>query len=192
MRLQGIAMAAAVGLLLPATATALEAPPAKDASGVVVGAKDNGLSRCDERGLIRYVRAYEAGLDVGRNIVDDGVAGTGEAPSTARACAWSARLSLLLNPPEPVLAEASASSAESALTEPSYESTGSEWDSVAECESGGDWSANTGNGYYGGLQFDSETWDAYGNPACAEASDCSAAEQAAAAEAVPYDAWPNC
>ena len=32
------------------------------------------------------------------------------------------------------------------------------WDRIAECESGGNWSANTGNGYYGGLQFDSQTW----------------------------------
>jgi len=32
------------------------------------------------------------------------------------------------------------------------------WDRIAECESGGNWSTNTGNGYYGGLQFDSQTW----------------------------------
>ena len=36
------------------------------------------------------------------------------------------------------------------------------WDGVAECESGGDWSINTGNGYYGGLQFSQGTWNAYG------------------------------
>ena len=36
------------------------------------------------------------------------------------------------------------------------------WDSVAACESGGNWSINTGNGYYGGLQFTSSTWKAYG------------------------------
>lgn len=32
------------------------------------------------------------------------------------------------------------------------------WDAIAECESGGNWSINTGNGYYGGLQFDLQTW----------------------------------
>jgi hypothetical protein len=36
------------------------------------------------------------------------------------------------------------------------------WDRVAECESGGNWSINTGNGYYGGLQFSLGTWAAYG------------------------------
>ena len=36
------------------------------------------------------------------------------------------------------------------------------WDAVAQCESGGNWAANTGNGYYGGLQFSLGTWQAYG------------------------------
>jgi hypothetical protein len=36
------------------------------------------------------------------------------------------------------------------------------WAEVARCESGGDWSINTGNGYYGGLQFTLSTWKAYG------------------------------
>ncbi|MBQ0925758.1 transglycosylase family protein [Saccharopolyspora endophytica] len=36
------------------------------------------------------------------------------------------------------------------------------WDRLARCESGGNWAANTGNGYYGGLQFNRSTWAAYG------------------------------
>ena len=36
------------------------------------------------------------------------------------------------------------------------------WDSLAQCESGGNWAINTGNGYYGGLQFNLGTWQAYG------------------------------
>lgn len=36
------------------------------------------------------------------------------------------------------------------------------WDAIAECESGGDWSINTGNGYYGGLQFSLQTWQGVG------------------------------
>lgn len=40
-------------------------------------------------------------------------------------------------------------------------SDGSRWDRVAECESGGDWSTNTGNGYYGGLQMDLPFWRQY-------------------------------
>jgi hypothetical protein len=36
------------------------------------------------------------------------------------------------------------------------------WDSLAQCEAGGNWAANTGNGYYGGLQFSLSTWLGYG------------------------------
>jgi len=36
------------------------------------------------------------------------------------------------------------------------------WDAIANCESGGDWHINTGNGYYGGLQFDLQTWQSNG------------------------------
>jgi hypothetical protein len=71
-------------------------------------------------------------------------------------------------------------------------SSGGAWESVAQCESSGNWSTNTGNGYYGGLQFDSQTWDAYGNPAYGEAHEAPASEQIAAAERLPYDGWPNC
>lgn len=56
------------------------------------------------------------------------------------------------------------------------------WDAVAECESGGNWSANTGNGFYGGLQFKPSTWAAHGgvgNPA-----EASREEQIAVAEDV--------
>jgi hypothetical protein len=48
------------------------------------------------------------------------------------------------------------------------------WDAMAQCESGGNWSANTGNGYYGGLQFSPATWAAnggVGSPAAASRED---------------------
>ncbi|MDS1114383.1 transglycosylase family protein [Gordonia westfalica] len=68
------------------------------------------------------------------------------------------------------------------------------WDAVAQCESGGDWSINTGNGYYGGLQFSQSTWEANGgsgNPANA-----SREEQIRVAENVLATqgpgAWPVC
>ena len=41
------------------------------------------------------------------------------------------------------------------------------WDRVAMCESGGNWNANTGNGYYGGLQFTRSTWNSFGGRAYA-------------------------
>ncbi|MFF0076703.1 transglycosylase family protein [Streptomyces sp. NPDC005494] len=71
------------------------------------------------------------------------------------------------------------------------------WDRVAECESGGMWSADLGNGYYGGLQFSQDTWSAYGGTAYAPRADlASRSQQIAVAEKVLDDkgpqAWPSC
>ncbi|MFJ9625522.1 transglycosylase family protein [Streptomyces sp. NPDC101181] len=71
------------------------------------------------------------------------------------------------------------------------------WDRVAECESGGTWSADLGNGYYGGLQLSEETWSAYGGTAYAPRADlASRSQQIAVAEKVLADqgpkAWPSC
>jgi len=75
--------------------------------------------------------------------------------------------------------------------------TASEWDTVAQCESGGNWSINTGNGYYGGLQFSASTWAAYGGTAYAStANQASKSEQISVAEKVlaaqGKGAWPVC
>lgn len=51
------------------------------------------------------------------------------------------------------------------------------WDRAAECESGGDWSANTGNGYYGGFQLTLEMWEAYGGLDIAPRPDLASREQ---------------
>ncbi|MEE1755918.1 transglycosylase family protein [Streptomyces sp. SP18CS02] len=60
---------------------------------------------------------------------------------------------------------------------------GTTWDRVAECESGGMWSADLGNGFYGGLQFSQETWETYGGTAYALRADlASRAQQIAVAE----------
>lgn len=75
-------------------------------------------------------------------------------------------------------------------------STGT-WDQLAQCESGGDWSANTGNGFYGGLQFSDSTWGAYGGDQYASTADqASKSEQIAVAERIlsgqGWGAWPAC
>src|SRR2546429_5044795 len=75
--------------------------------------------------------------------------------------------------------------------------TTSEWDAIAQCESGGNWSINTGNGYYGGLQFTQQTWEAYGGLSYAPRADlASRAAQIAVAEKVyaagGLGAWPVC
>ncbi|MCX5090754.1 LysM peptidoglycan-binding domain-containing protein [Streptomyces sp. NBC_00365] len=75
--------------------------------------------------------------------------------------------------------------------------TTSEWDAVAQCESGGNWSINTGNGYYGGLQFSASTWAAYGGTAYAATADqASKSQQITIGEKVlaaqGKGAWPTC
>jgi resuscitation-promoting factor RpfA len=71
------------------------------------------------------------------------------------------------------------------------------WDVVAQCESGGNWKINTGNGYYGGLQFSPRTWQAYGGGAFAGTADhATRSQQIAIAEKVlraqGWTAWPTC
>ncbi|MFP8943521.1 transglycosylase family protein [Streptomyces fenghuangensis] len=51
------------------------------------------------------------------------------------------------------------------------------WERVAQCESGGDWSINTGNGYYGGLQFSQSSWEAAGGTRYAPRADLATREQ---------------
>lgn len=75
--------------------------------------------------------------------------------------------------------------------------TDQEWDRVAQCESGGNWSINTGNGYYGGVQFSASTWAAYGGTQYAPTADkASKAQQIEIAEKVlkgqGKGAWPSC
>ncbi|SES08309.1 transglycosylase family protein [Actinokineospora terrae] len=68
------------------------------------------------------------------------------------------------------------------------------WDAVAQCESGGNWNINTGNGYYGGLQFTPSTWRANGGSGSAHSA--SREEQIRVAENVlktqGIGAWPVC
>ncbi|MEW2274503.1 LysM peptidoglycan-binding domain-containing protein [Streptomyces sp. SID685] len=71
------------------------------------------------------------------------------------------------------------------------------WDRIAQCESGGNWHINTGNGYYGGLQFSAHTWSAYGGGAYASTADrASRSAQIAVATRVQraqgWGAWPVC
>jgi uncharacterized protein YabE (DUF348 family) len=76
-----------------------------------------------------------------------------------------------------------------------YASGSTVWDQLAECESGGNWAINTGNGYYGGLQFNLSTWRSYGGTGYPHEN--SREQQIAIAEKVRdanggYGAWPHC
>jgi LysM repeat protein len=71
---------------------------------------------------------------------------------------------------------------------------GSVWDQLAACESGGNWATNTGNGFYGGLQFTLSTWQSLGGSGLP--SDASREEQIARAQALQarsgWGQWPAC
>ncbi|KQU46845.1 resuscitation-promoting factor [Rhodococcus sp. Leaf278] len=73
----------------------------------------------------------------------------------------------------------------------------SDWDRLAQCEAGGNWGINTGNGFQGGLQFSPSTWNAHGGQQyAATANQASREEQIAVAEKVldsqGWGAWPSC
>lgn len=90
--------------------------------------------------------------------------------------------------------ESSATSYAVTIPAPSTSSGGSVWDALAQCESGGNWSINTGNGYYGGLQFSISSWNAVGGTGLP--SDASREEQIARAEQLAasggFGHWPSC
>ncbi|WP_460447031.1 transglycosylase family protein [Angustibacter aerolatus] len=84
-----------------------------------------------------------------------------------------------------------------AVANPAQAATGRTWDRLANCESGGNWGINTGNGYYGGVQFSSGTWKAFGGRKYAgNAHKASRLEQIRIAEKVldeqGWGAWPAC
>jgi LysM repeat protein len=87
--------------------------------------------------------------------------------------------------PEPAPAPAPAASSSAG---------GTVWDRLAQCESSGNWSINTGNGYYGGLQFSQSSWNAAGgtgNPANASREEqIRVAENLRATQG--WGAWPSC
>ncbi|MGH3816063.1 MAG: transglycosylase family protein [Pseudonocardiaceae bacterium] len=83
------------------------------------------------------------------------------------------------------------------LAAPAQAASLDQWDRLAQCESSGNWRANTGNGYYGGLQFSPRTWTAFGGGAYARtANNATRTQQIAIAEKVlnaqGWKAWPTC
>jgi len=76
-------------------------------------------------------------------------------------------------------------------------STGSDWDRLAQCESGGNWAMNTGNGYSGGIQFHPDTWTRHGGGEfAAMAFQASREQQIVVGERIRarqgWSAWPGC
>ena len=83
------------------------------------------------------------------------------------------------------------------LASPANAASESTWDALAQCESSGNWSINTGNGFYGGLQFHPQTWTGFGGGQYASRADLATKhQQIAIAEKVldvqGWGAWPAC
>jgi hypothetical protein len=116
--------------------------------------------------------------------------------------AWIERAAMAAVAPPKAPAQSPASvpvASSSAPVATSYpaSSGGVNWSAIAACESGGNWSDNTGNGFYGGLQFSEGTWLAYGGGQYAStAAGASESQQIAVAQRVlasqGIGAWPVC
>lgn len=191
--ISGVAGATASADTTKSTAAAKPAPVHTVDVQVTVQPGDN-LTAIAEANNSTYVRIYDANT----NINDPDLIFPAEViriPDASeqladRALPVSAQAALA-SAPQAVQASRSTSS----YSAPAAPVTnGSVWDAIAACESGGNWSINTGNGYYGGLQFSLGTWQAAGGSGLP--SNASREEQIARAETVQarqgWGAWPVC
>ena len=96
--------------------------------------------------------------------------------------------------PAPAASSAPAASGGSSSAPAPAVSSGSNWDRLAQCEAGGNWSINTGNGYYGGLQFSASSWKAMGGTGlphqASRETQIAMGEKLKAAQG--WGAWPSC
>jgi hypothetical protein len=176
---------------------ALAAPVAAQGSPTTVVPKRQPGYEKHYRELRKQVVKHIGLKAAGRDIVSDGYrekSGDVHKATRAEVVASSDRMEASLNPPAPAPTSTTDTATSTATATTTSYSTSSASSSTVQCESGGDYSADTGNGYYGAYQFDQSTWDAYApsgyqgtNPA-----DAPPAVQDQAAASVPYDAWPNC
>jgi len=123
-------------------------------------------------------------------------------PASGQVPAWMARAAQAAVPaPRPAPAasvpQSSPSAAAPVSTAAPASSGGANWSAIAACESGGNWSANTGNGFYGGLQFTQQTWLGYGGGQYAPSANLATpSQQIAVAQRVlagqGIGAWPVC
>jgi Transglycosylase-like domain len=165
--------------------------PSQDAKSVAIDATHantiesiKDLQRRRDALILRADRSYERELRKERR-----------ARAEARAEAQAAREAEAER-----IAEAEAAARAQAQEERSVApsvSSGSVWDRLAQCESGGNWSINTGNGYYGGLQFSQSTWEGVGGLQYAPRADLASRDQQIAAaevllESSGWGAWPSC
>ena len=124
-------------------------------------------------------------------------------PSSRQVPPWLARAALAATaaarraPAAPAGAMAAPAAPARASSPAPASSGGVNWPAIAACESGGNWAASTGNGFYGGLQFTEQTWLGYGGGRYASSANLATpAQQIAVAQRVlagqGIGAWPVC
>jgi hypothetical protein len=142
--------------------------------------------------------AAPADIEADRGLLSArGAAGAGALPATSEAL----RTSPLPSPASAPM-EATLHSIGTAPAAPAFQAVvtydgDTVWDALAQCESGGNWASNTGNGYYGGLQFSLGTWQGSGGGEfAAYPHEASREQQIAVAErlhaARGFSPWPSC
>lgn len=118
--------------------------------------------------------------------------------AAAEAQAWSRGFATTTTaPPAPPKPKPQKIAPPSGGVKPRPPATGVNWDAIAQCESGGNWSINTGNGYYGGLQMDMNFWRSYNNASSASRPDLATREEQIVAATNAYNVrglrpWPHC
>jgi LysM repeat protein len=194
----GIAAAALLAVLGSPSAHAQQQSQTKQPKKVTVTVNEGDtLTSIADAHQTTYVRVFDANT----NITDPDLIYPGDSlripnPSEQLADREIPADYVAANPlPNPVTSYSApvsqpASYATAAVT--NYTS-GTNWDRIAACESGGNWSINTGNGYYGGLQFTQQTWAGAGGLAYAPRADLATpAQQIAIASKLSLSNWPVC
>ena len=168
-----------IALLAPLTARSARPEPAIEVEPLLAALPDGVTSTLARSALVDRTRVTEGTLAA--RAVGESVAPPAEPPT---AVPMEATLVTIPTAPPP---------GPSVVTF----NGNSVWDTLAKCESSGNWAANTGNGYYGGLQFSVGTWNGYGGAEyAAYPHQATRAQQIAVAErlraARGYQPWPAC
>lgn len=170
-------------------AAATDSPPAPPPEVKVVVQKGDSLSKIAASHQLSWQRLYDANPHVGHpDIINPGQEIRIPKPEEQLASRPLPAPAAAIAPPSIQRSKPTASAAFTPVTD------GSVWDRLAACESGGRWNINTGNGYYGGLQFSLPTWRSVGGSGLP--SEASREEQIARASALQarsgWGQWPAC
>jgi hypothetical protein len=161
------------------------------------------LSKIASQNNTTYIRIYDANTDIENpDVIFPGHTvriPTADEQLTDRPLPQAQPVAVVAPAPAPVAAPYVAPTSYVAPQAPSapavanYASGNTAWDRVAACESGGNWAINTGNGYYGGLQFTQATWAGAGGLAYAPRADLATRDQQIAiASKLSLSNWPVC